>query len=129
VLTWEVQFCKSSCITSHGCEVFRWIVEVHHLWHIRLTNLTNTSQATEYLVLGDFKSASPRRNKVSSMIEPFRINQRRIILTLLRRVSTGASHRVKLGAMLHNLGLERLAEARVKLLLHLQLLGFRSNWE
>jgi hypothetical protein len=102
---------------------------VRHLWHIRLINLTNTSQATEYLVLGDCKSASPRRNKASSITEPFGMNQRRIILTLLRRVSIGASHRVKLGDMLHTLGLERLEEARVKLLLHLQLLGFRSNWE
>jgi hypothetical protein len=125
----EVQSCRSSWISSHGGEVFRGIVEVRHLWHIRLTNLTNTSQATKYLVHGDCKSESPRRNDVSSLKEPFGMNQRQIILTLLRRVSTGASYRVKLGTMLHTLGLERLEEFRVKLLLHLQLLGFRSNWE
>jgi hypothetical protein len=37
MLTWEVQFCKSSCITSHGCEVFRGIAKVRHWWHIRVT--------------------------------------------------------------------------------------------
>jgi hypothetical protein len=57
------------------------------------------------------------------------MNQRKIVLTLLGRVSTGDSYRVKLGAMLHTPGLERLEEVRVKLLLHLQLPGFRSNWE
>jgi hypothetical protein len=69
MLTWKVQFCKSSCITSHGCEVFIGIAEVCHWWHTRSTNLINTSQATKYLVLGDCKSASPERNKVSSLIE------------------------------------------------------------
>jgi hypothetical protein len=59
MLTWEVQFCKSSCITSHGGEVFRGIAEVCHWWHTRPTDLINTSQATKYLVLGDCKSASP----------------------------------------------------------------------
>jgi hypothetical protein len=38
------------------------------------------------------------------------MNQRQISLTLLGRVSTGASYRDKLGAMLHTLGLERLEE-------------------
>jgi hypothetical protein len=110
-------------------EVFRGIAEVHHWWHIHQTNWTNTSQATEDLVLDDCKSASPMRNKVSSLIEPFGVNQRQINLTLVGRVSTWASYRAKLVAMLHNLGLERLQEVWVNLLLHLQLLGFRSNWE
>jgi hypothetical protein len=70
MLTWEVQFCESSCITSHGCEVFRGIAEVCPWWHTCPTNLINTSQATKYLVLGDCKSASPGRNKVSSLTEP-----------------------------------------------------------
>jgi hypothetical protein len=70
MLTWEVQFRKSSCITSHGCEVFGGIAEVCHWWHTRLTTLTNTSQATENLVLDNCKSASPRRNKVSSLTKP-----------------------------------------------------------
>jgi hypothetical protein len=69
MLTWEVQFCKSSCITSHGCELFRGIAEVCHWWHTRPTNLINTSQATKYLLLGDCKSASPGRNKVSFLTE------------------------------------------------------------
>jgi hypothetical protein len=68
--TWEVQFCKSSYITSHGCEVFRGIGEVCHWWYTRPTNLINTSQATEDLVLGDSKSASPGRNKVNFLTEP-----------------------------------------------------------
>jgi hypothetical protein len=70
MLTWEVQFCKSSCITSHGCEVFRGIAEVCHGWHTHPINLINTSQATKYLVLGDCKSASPGRNKVIFLVEP-----------------------------------------------------------
>jgi hypothetical protein len=70
ILTWEVQFCRSSCIPSHGCEVFRGIAEVCHWWHTRPTNLINTSQATQYLVLGDCKSASPGRNKIGILTEP-----------------------------------------------------------
>jgi hypothetical protein len=124
-----VQFCKSSYITSHGCEVFRGIVEACHWWHTRPTNLINTSQATKYLFLGDCKSAIPGRNKVSSLTWPFGTNQRQIILSLLGRVPTGASYRVKLGAMLHTPGLDRLEEVRVKPLLYLQFPGFRSNWE
>jgi hypothetical protein len=70
MLTWEVQFCNSSCITSHGSEVFRGIAEVCHWSHTRPIDLINTSQATKYLVLGDCKSASPGRNKVSILTEP-----------------------------------------------------------
>jgi hypothetical protein len=69
MLTWEVQFCKSSCITSLGCEVFRGIAGGCHWWHTRPTNLIITSQATKYFVLGDYKSASPGRNKVSFLTE------------------------------------------------------------
>jgi hypothetical protein len=43
---------------------------VCHLRHTRPTNLINTSQATKYLVLGDWKSASPGRNKVIFLTEP-----------------------------------------------------------
>jgi hypothetical protein len=44
-----------------------------------MINLTNTSQATEDLGLGDYKSASPGRNKVSFLTEPFGVNQRQNI--------------------------------------------------
>jgi hypothetical protein len=63
MLTWEVQFCKSSCITSHGCEVVRGIAEVCHWWHTCPTDLINTSQATKYLVLGDCKCAGSREEQ------------------------------------------------------------------
>jgi hypothetical protein len=69
MLSWEVQSCKSSFITSHGCEVFRGTATVCHWWHTRSAILINTSQATKYLVLGDCKSASPGRNKVRFLIE------------------------------------------------------------
>jgi hypothetical protein len=82
MLTCEVQFCKSSCITSHGCEVFRGIAEVCHWWHTCPTNLINTSQATKYLVLGDCKSASPGRNKVSILTEPLVSTKARYLSTL-----------------------------------------------
>jgi hypothetical protein len=65
-----VQSCKSPCITSHGCEVFRGIVEVLHMWQCLVTGLKISSQAIKYLVLGDCKSASPGRNKVSILTEP-----------------------------------------------------------
>jgi hypothetical protein len=83
MLTWEVQLCKSSHITSHGCEVFRGIAEVYHWWHTRPTNLINTSQATKYLVLGDCKSASPGRNKVSSLTEPLVSTKGKILIATL----------------------------------------------
>jgi hypothetical protein len=35
-----------------------------------LTDLINTSQATKYLVLDDYKGASPGRIKVSILTEP-----------------------------------------------------------
>jgi hypothetical protein len=66
----EVQFCKSSCITSHGCEVFRGIVEVLHMRQYLVTSLKISSQATDYLILGDCKSASLERNKVSFLTKP-----------------------------------------------------------
>jgi hypothetical protein len=55
MLAREVQLCKSSCITPHGCEVFRGIAEVCQWWHTRSTNLINTSKATKYLVLATAK--------------------------------------------------------------------------
>jgi hypothetical protein len=51
-------------LTSHEGEVFGRVAEVRHWLHIRLTNLTNTSQANEDLVLDDYKSVSPGRIKV-----------------------------------------------------------------
>jgi hypothetical protein len=69
MMTWEVQFCKPSCITSHGCEVFRRVSEVLHMCHCLMTGLKISSQAIEYLVLGDCKSASPGRNKVNVLTE------------------------------------------------------------
>jgi hypothetical protein len=83
VLTWVVQFCKSSCITSHGCEVFRGIGKVRHWWHTRSTNLINASQSTKYLVLGDCKSASPGRNKVSFLTEQLVSTKGKYLSTLL----------------------------------------------
>jgi hypothetical protein len=68
--SWEVQIFRPSCITSHAWEVFRAIAEVCRRWHTRPTNLVNISQANKYLVLGDCKSASPGRNKVSFLTEP-----------------------------------------------------------
>jgi hypothetical protein len=70
MLIWEVQICRSSWISSHGCEVFRVIVEVLHIWKCLVPGLKISSQATENLVLDDCKSASLGRNKVSFLIEP-----------------------------------------------------------
>jgi hypothetical protein len=111
MLTWKVQFCKSSCITSHGCEVFRGIDEVCHRWHTRSTNLINTSQATKYLVLSDCKSASPGRNKVSSLTEQLVSTKGKIL------VYTFISSQ-----------LERFWRCPYEYLLHLVLLNFRSIW-
>jgi hypothetical protein len=83
MLTWEVQCYKSSCTTSHGCEVFRGIAEVHHWWHTRPADLINTSQATKYLVLGDCKSTSPGRNKVSFLTEQLVSTKGKIFVNIL----------------------------------------------
>jgi hypothetical protein len=83
MLTWEVQCCKSSCTTSHGCEVFRGIAEVRHWWHTHPADLINTSQATKYLVLGDCKSASPGRNKVSFLTEQLVSTKGKIFVDIL----------------------------------------------
>jgi hypothetical protein len=83
MLTWEVHCCKSSCNTSHGCEIFRGIAEVLHWWHTRLTDLINTSQATKYLVLDDCKSASPGRIKVSILTEPLVSTKGEIFVNIL----------------------------------------------
>jgi hypothetical protein len=76
MLTWEVQFCKSSGITSHGCEVFIWIAEVCHWWHTRPTNLINTSQATKYLVLGDLQKCESREEQGQLLDRAIGVNQR-----------------------------------------------------
>jgi hypothetical protein len=69
-LSWGVQICRSSCLASHWCEVFGRVIEVLHTWKCLLTDLEISSQAIEYLVLGDCKSVSPGRNKVSVLSEP-----------------------------------------------------------
>jgi hypothetical protein len=111
MLTWKVQFCRSSCITSHGCEVFRGIAEVCHWWHTRPTNLINTSQSTKYLVLDDCKSASQGRNKVSILTEPLAWTKGKIFGNTFFFFVAGEIWR-------------RPSEY----LLHLMLLSFRSNW-
>jgi hypothetical protein len=83
MLTWKVLFCKSSCITSHGCEILRGIAEVFHWWHTCLIDLINTSQATKYLVLDDCKSASPGRIKVSILTEPLVSTRGEIFVSIL----------------------------------------------
>jgi hypothetical protein len=83
MLTWEVQCCKSSGITSHGCETIRGVVEVFHWWHTRLTDLINTSQATKYLVLDDCESASLGRNKVKFLTEPLVSSKGKIFVNIL----------------------------------------------
>jgi hypothetical protein len=70
MLTWEVQYCKSSCITLHGGEVFGKVVEALHKRRCLVPDLKISSQTTEYLVLGDCKNASPGRNKVKFLTEP-----------------------------------------------------------
>jgi hypothetical protein len=69
-LSWGVQTHRPSCLTSLECEVFRRVIEVLHMWQCLLTGLKISSQAIEYLVLGDCKSASPGRNKVNFSTEP-----------------------------------------------------------
>jgi hypothetical protein len=59
------------------------IAEVRHWWHTRLPNLTNTSQATENLVLGNCKGASPGRNRVSSLTEPLVSTKGKIFVIIL----------------------------------------------
>jgi hypothetical protein len=89
MLTWEVQICKFSCITSHGCDVFRGIAGVCHWWHTRLTNLINTSQATKYGVLGDCKGASAGRNKVSFLTESLVSTKGKILVITLLSLKLG----------------------------------------
>jgi hypothetical protein len=111
MLTWEVQFCESSCITSHGYEAFRGVAEVWPWWHTRPTNLINTSQATKYLVLGDCKGASPGRNKVSFLVEPLVSTKGKILVDTPLFFAVGEVWR-------------RPSEY----LLHLVLQSFRSIW-
>jgi hypothetical protein len=55
---------------------------VCYWWHTCSTNLINTSKATKYLVLGDCKSASPGRNKVSSLTEQLVSTKRKIFVNI-----------------------------------------------
>jgi hypothetical protein len=69
-LSWGVQICRSFCLASHWCEVFGRVIEVLPMRQCLLTDLKISSQAIEYLVVGDCKSASPGRNKVNVLTEP-----------------------------------------------------------
>jgi hypothetical protein len=79
----KYRFCRSSCITSHGCEVFRGIDEVLHIWQCLMPGLKISSQATASLVLDDCKSASPGRNKVTSSTEPVVSTKGKIFVNIL----------------------------------------------
>jgi hypothetical protein len=46
-------------------------------------NLSNTSQAIEYLVLGDYKNASPGRNKVKFLTEPLVSTKGKVFVNIL----------------------------------------------
>jgi hypothetical protein len=48
-----------------------------------MTKLTNTSQTTEYFILGDCKSASPWRNKVNFLTEPLVTTKGKIFVNTL----------------------------------------------
>jgi hypothetical protein len=56
---------------------------VRHLCHIHMTNLTNTSQEIEYLVLSDCKSASPGGNNVNFSTEPLVSTKGKILVNTL----------------------------------------------
>jgi hypothetical protein len=78
-----VRSCKSPCITSHGCEVFRGIAEVLHMWQCLVIGLKISSQAIESLILDDCKSASPGRNKVKFLTEPLVSSKGKIFVNIL----------------------------------------------
>jgi hypothetical protein len=46
-------------------------------------NLSNTSEAIEYLVLGDCKNASPGRNKVKFLTEPLVSTKGKVFVNIL----------------------------------------------
>jgi hypothetical protein len=83
MMIWKVQILKVFLLTSHSCEVFGKVGEVLHMRQCLMPGLNISSQATESLILDDCKSASPRRNKVSSSAEPFDVNQSKIFVNVL----------------------------------------------
>jgi hypothetical protein len=111
MLTWEVQIWRSSWISSHGCEVFRGIIEVLHIWQRLMPGLKISSQATENLFLDDCKRACPKRNKISLLTKPLVWTKGKIFVhTLLPFASWKVWRRP------------------FDNLLHLVLLNFGSNW-
>jgi hypothetical protein len=81
--SWEVRIYMSSCLTSHWCEVFGRVIEVLHMWQCLVIGLKISSQAIEYLVLGDCKSASPGRSKVKFLTEPLASTKGKIFVDTL----------------------------------------------
>jgi hypothetical protein len=65
-----VQTHRPSCLTSLECEVFGKVVEFLDMRQCLMPGLKFSSQTIEYLVLGDYKSVSLGRNKVSFLTEP-----------------------------------------------------------
>jgi hypothetical protein len=53
------------------------------VWQCLVTGLKIASQAIEYLVLGDCKSASPGRNKVKFLTEPLVSSKGKIFVNIL----------------------------------------------
>jgi hypothetical protein len=104
----KCSFCKS-CITSHGCEVFRGIVEVLNIWQYLVSGLRISSQATESLVLDDYKSACPRRNKISFLTKPLVWTKGKTFVHTLLPFESGEFWRCPSDDLLHlvllNLGL------------------------
>jgi hypothetical protein len=78
-----VQTRRTSCLTSLECEVFGRVIEVLHMWQCLLTGLKISSQAIEYLVLGDCKSVSTGRNKVKFLTEPWVSSKGKIFVNIL----------------------------------------------
>jgi hypothetical protein len=81
--SWEVQIYWSSCPASHWRGIFGRVIEVLHIWQCLLTGLKFSSQAIQYLVLGDFKSVSPGRNKVNFLTEQLVSTKREIFVNIL----------------------------------------------
>jgi hypothetical protein len=108
---WQAHVCRSSWISSQGCEVFRGIIEVPHVWQCLVPGLKISSQETESLVLDDCKSACPRRNKISFLTEPLVWTKGKIFVHTLLPFASGEVWRHPSDD-----------------LLHLVLLHFGSNW-
>jgi hypothetical protein len=109
-LSWGVQICRSSCLASHWCEVFGRVIEVLPMWQCLLTDLKISSQAIEDLVLGDCKSASPGRNKVSFLTEPLASTKGKTFVHTLLPLTSGEILKTSFW------------------ILHLVSLSLRSNW-